>query len=38
MKQMSRQEYESRDYSFDDIEEDPRLTSAKKEMLVTFFA
>ena len=38
MKEMSRQEYDSRDYSFDEIEEDPRLVSAKKEMLVTFFA
>jgi len=38
MKEMSRQEYDSRDYSFDEIEDDPRLVSAKKEMLVTFFA
>lgn len=30
MKEMSRQEYDSRDYSFDEIEDDPRLVSAKK--------
>ena len=38
MKEMTRQEYDSRDYSFNEIEDDPRLVSAKKEMLVTFFA
>ena len=38
MKEMSRQEYDSRDYSFDEIDDDPRLVSAKKEMLVTFFS
>lgn len=35
---MTREEYQSRDYSFDDIPDDPRLSQAKKEMLVTFFA
>lgn len=35
---MTREEYQSRNYSFDDIPDDPRLVQAHKEMLVTFFS
>lgn len=30
MLKMTRQEYQSRDYEFDEIEDDPRLVRAKK--------
>ncbi|MCI5896800.1 MAG: DUF997 family protein [Candidatus Aphodousia sp.] len=36
MLKMTRQEYQSRDYEFDEIEDDPRLVRAKKEMIITF--
>ena len=35
---MTREEYQSRNYSFEDIPDDPRLAQAHKEMLVTFFS
>ena len=35
MLKISREEYQSRDYEFDEIEDDPRLVRAKKEMIIT---